>query len=306
MALIVNGGTVILGKSGLALGNTSSPTPGLTVNANGTVVINSYSQQIASGNGGIPNPVKLYGGAYDLNGFDQTVDSLLMTNGATLRNSADYATLTVGPVGGRTLTIGGTNCTFDVPGAELDIAAVVAGNGSLLKTGTGLLNLMNNTTYTGNTIISVGTLQINYPSLATDSTISIATNAMLNLNFANGETNTVASLVIDGVTYPGGVYSASTDPTYIVGTGSLLVVPLAPPINPLPGTIQVNVSGSTLALSWPTNLGWILQSQTNPPHVGLINNSSAWFDVPGSELVTSTNMPINHANGSVFYQMIHP
>ncbi|MGN6552239.1 MAG: hypothetical protein ACTHLW_00685 [Verrucomicrobiota bacterium] len=83
------------------------------------------------------------------------------------------------------------------------------------------------------------------------------------------------------------------------------VVPLAT-INPLPGTIQVSVSGGTLALSWPTNAGWILQAQTNALSVGLVSNSNAWFNVPGSELVTSTNMPIVQTNGAVFYRMVHP
>jgi len=79
-----------------------------------------------------------------------------------------------------------------------------------------------------------------------------------------------------------------------------------PTINPLPGMIQVKVSGSTLALSWPTNLGWLLQSQTNALNVGLLTNSSAWFNVLGSDQVTSTNLTINPANGAVFYRMVHP
>jgi hypothetical protein len=81
--------------------------------------------------------------------------------------------------------------------------------------------------------------------------------------------------------------------------GSLLV-------NPLPGTLQVSVSGATLGLSWPTNRGWILQSQTNALNVGLVAQSNAWFSLPGSALVTMTNLPIDKAKPTVFYRLIYP
>jgi hypothetical protein len=84
-----------------------------------------------------------------------------------------------------------------------------------------------------------------------------------------------------------------------------LVGPLVT-INPLPGPIQFSVSGGTLALSWPTNLGWILQSQTNALNVGLLVNSNAWFDVAGSSSTTSTNITVNMANPAVFYRLRHP
>jgi hypothetical protein len=54
-----------------------------------------------------------------------------------------------------------------------------------------------------------------------------------------------------------------------------------------------------LSLSWPTNLGWILQSETN-----LLNN--AWSDVGGSDSLTSTNIPINPANPTMFFRLRHP
>ncbi len=304
-SMIVNAGTVNFGKSsGWVIKSTSGANPGLTINSNAQVVITAGNQQILNG-GSFAAPVKLNGGVLDLNGHNQIVDSLLITNSGTLRMSANYATLTVGAVGGKTLTIGGTNCTFDVPGPELDIAAAVAGNGSLLKTGTGLLNLYSNFTYTGSTIVSDGTLQINHPSLATNSLVSIATNgsAVLNLNFASGETNIVGSLVIGGTTYPPGVYNANTDPTYIIGSGSLLVLSVAPAINPLPGTIQVHMSVNTLGLSWPTNSGWILQSQTNSLNSGLGGN---WVDVSGSSSTTNANISVVPANPAVFYRLRHP
>ena len=300
-AMVVNGGTVNFGKTSGYVITESSGMVGLTINTNGLVVETGNSGQIKHNVGGFAIPVILNSGILDLNGKLETVDSLLITNGGTLRNSAGFPTFRVGSVGSYKLTIGGTNCTFDVTGPELDIAAIVAGNGSLLKTGTGLLLVYSNTTYTGSTIVSAGTLELTYPSLATNSLVSVASSAMLTLDFST--TNTVGSLVINGTSYPAGVYNASTDPTYIGGTGSLLVVSSAPPINPLPGTIQVGVSGSTLALSWPTNSGWILQTQTNSLNVGLGTN---WVDVPGSSSTTSTNITIDPLNPTMFFRLRSP
>jgi hypothetical protein len=84
--------------------------------------------------------------------------------------------------------------------------------------------------------------------------------------------------------------------------GSISVA-TASSINPYPGPIQFTVSGSTLTLSWPTNLGWMLEEQTNSPATGLGTN---WVVVPGSAAVTSTNITINPANGNVFFRLLKP
>ena len=59
-----------------------------------------------------------------------------------------------------------------------------------------------------------------------------------------------------------------------------------------------------LTLSWPADhRGWHLQVQTNAPGAGLGTN---WITLPGSDLITGTNITINLANGSVFYRMVYP
>jgi len=244
-----------------------------------------------------------------LNGQSQTLDMLAMTNGV-LRNGASGTTSTltiVGTAGAHptnAVTLNGVNCQFDVPAADaaLSLSNIVNGSGSLVKTGLGTVSLLQSNYYTGNTTISNGTLVLAFPGLSASSTVNVATNAalgtnaVLTLNFANSETNTVAALVLGGVSKPNGIYNATTDPLYIAGTGSLQVTPF---INPLPGPIQFSTSGSTLSLSWPTNLGWILRSETN-----LLSN--AWFDVAGSSSVTSTNITINPANPTVFFRLRLP
>ena len=65
-------------------------------------------------------------------------------------------------------------------------------------------------------------------------------------------------------------------------------------------TISYSVSGPNLQLQWPANLGWILQSQTNPLLVGLGTN---WVDVPGSELTNQWSTPLQQANTTVFFRL---
>jgi hypothetical protein len=104
------------------------------------------------------------------------------------------------------------------------------------------------------------------------------------------------------VSLPSGVTATLVD--NVANSSVDLNVTAAPPaINPNPGTILSSVSGTTLTLSWPTNSGWILQSQTNALNVGLANN---WGDIPGTAAVTSTNLAIDPANPTVHYRLRLP
>ena len=69
-------------------------------------------------------------------------------------------------------------------------------------------------------------------------------------------------------------------------------------------TLTNSVSGSTLTLSWPADhLGYSLQAQTNSLNSGLGTN---WVTLPGSASVTTTNLPINNVNPTVFYRLVYP
>ncbi len=57
-----------------------------------------------------------------------------------------------------------------------------------------------------------------------------------------------------------------------------------------------------MTVSWPDSyIGWTLQGQTNDPGVGLSTN---WHDVPDSAATNLFVMPIDPANGSVYYRMV--
>jgi hypothetical protein len=78
----------------------------------------------------------------------------------------------------------------------------------------------------------------------------------------------------------------------------------APAVALNPTNITASLSGSALTLSWlADHLGWRLQVQTNALSGGLSTN---WVTVSGSDLVTSTNLPVNPGNGAVFYRMVYP
>ncbi|WP_156943076.1 autotransporter-associated beta strand repeat-containing protein [Pseudogulbenkiania sp. MAI-1] len=144
------------------------------------------------------------GATLDLNGYDQTVGSLAGDGHVTL--------------GSANLTTGGDNSTTFSGG--------ITGTGSLTKTGSGTLTLSGDNDYSGATTVSGGTLKAGKAgSLASDSAITVATGATLDLN---GFDQTIGSLAGAGhVTLgsakltTGGDNGSTTFSGDIAGTGSL-------------------------------------------------------------------------------------
>jgi hypothetical protein len=83
--------------------------------------------------------------------------------------------------------------------------------------------------------------------------------------------------------------------------GSITALTVPVPVNTNPPVVRVSVSGSTLSLAWPTNLGWTLQTNS----VGL-SSPSSWFPVSGSASLTNLNITINPAKTNVFFRMVYP
>ncbi|MBW8864995.1 MAG: autotransporter-associated beta strand repeat-containing protein, partial [Verrucomicrobia bacterium] len=306
-----DGGNPAIGTG--AAGDIAGSGHGLVVNSNAVAKLTgSLGNQISHGAGGNSYiEVILNTGVLDLNAQSQGVDMISMTNGV-LRNSASgsYSIVTVAGTGGthptNAITLTGTNCQFDITTADstLELNALVNGGGTLVKTGLGFLTLDQSNSYTGNITISGGTLNLNFPDIATTAVVTIASNSVLNINFPNADTNTVAGLVLNGTNAAAGLHNNSTDPTFITGNGNVLVVP-PPTINPLPGPIQFLVSGggSVLNLAWPTNAGWLLLVQTNQLGKGLSTN---WVTVPGSDSITNLSVPMSPGNGATFYRLLRP
>lgn len=224
------------------------------------------------------------GASFDLNGFNQALTGL--TDGAAnaklvTNNSATLGTLTLNLAAADTFS------------------GTLAGKLALVVNGTGSLLLSATNNYTGNTTVNGGILELAVASIATNSTVTVASGATLQLDFA--ETNRIVALVLNGVSQPGGVYNTGSNPTFITGAGSLLVVPS---VNTTPTNITASVSGNSLTLAWPADhTGWKLQAQTNSLNSGLGTN---WVTISGTENSNSFNVTLNLTSASVFYRMVYP
>ena len=115
--------------------------------------------------------------------------------------------------------------TVTVDANSLTVGGVISGvNFNLTKAGAGTLVLDGNNTYTGDTIVSAGTLTLNNPYLADISNVNIS-GGTLNLNYSG--TDTIASLTLPGglqatgKTYGAIGSGADIQTSYITGAGLL-------------------------------------------------------------------------------------
>jgi len=169
------------------------------------------------------------------------------------------------------------------------------------------LTLSGTNSYTGNTTVNGGNLILQNSSLYTNSTVIITNGAGLRLAFTG--TNTVAGLVLNGVSQPAGVYGSSTTGGFLAGsTGSLMVAAAA---NAQPLLAFSNIGGGSLQLSWTNyydsvadmQYDYILQWQTNnSTSQGLGTN---WLDYPNGD-ISPVNVMMNTTAGSVFFRLRLP
>ena len=93
---------------------------------------------------------------------------------------------------------------------------------SVTKSGTGTWTFSGTNTYTGTTTVTQGTLSLANPrSLSDKSEIHISSGATLELNF-EGEMR-VGKLYLDGKLQPAGKHDAKNAPTFIRGSGKLMI-----------------------------------------------------------------------------------
>jgi hypothetical protein len=84
----------------------------------------------------------------------------------------------------------------------------------------------------------------------------------------------------------------------------LSVVQYAWPISSEQARIGFAATNGQYRVNWPADhLGWVLQAQTNSPANGLRSN---WSAVQGSGSTNQVMIPINRANGSVFFRLARP
>jgi hypothetical protein len=72
-------------------------------------------------------------------------------------------------------------------------------------------------------------------------------------------------------------------------------------VSTTPTNLTFQVTGNTLEISWPSDhIGWRLEAQTNALNIGLNNN---WAEVPNTTTTNKVFLPINPANGTVFFRL---
>ena len=169
---------------------------------------------------------------FDLNGFSQALAGL--SDGGTFTEL-----VTNSAVSPSTLFLNLTG--------ESTFSNIIGGNVSVVENGSGnLLQLFGANTYTGNTTVNSGTLELAYPALYNRSTVTVASGATLQMDF--NVTNTIGNLVLNRVSQPAGVYSSATSPSYLAGPGSLLVVHTVLP-NVAPHITGFSLSGGNLSVT---------------------------------------------------------
>jgi autotransporter-associated beta strand protein len=277
---------------------------------NATTVGGSGVVDLHQGSGSaVVNTFNLNGGTLTVSGVTAVNSAGTKTfnfNGGTLKATvANSSLVNIGTAnafanvrnGGAIIDDGGFSVGIPQVLQHSAIAGDNATDGGLTKLGAGTLTLSGANTYNGSTTVKAGTLELVLATLAANSTVSISNGAVLQLDFAT--TNRVGALVLNGVARAPGIYNSTTTPAYLTGPGSLMV---PSPVASNPTNITYHVSGSTLTLSWPADhLGWLAQSNA----VG-IAASNSWYNIPGSDSVTTLNVNIDTAQHNVFYRLLKP
>ena len=193
-----------------------------TINVSGTGVLSVNILRISQGTG----IVNLNGGTLQLNRFNSAGGTGTVNfNGSTVQAKSSTTTFTpLGylysvQAGGAIVDTAGNNITIAAPLAHDSVLGAIP-DGGLTKQGAGTLTLTGTNTYTGPTTVNGGTLSLAQPALSAVSAVTLATNTILNLNFA--ESNTVLTLVLGGLQMPAGTYNVTNTPAYFTGTGSLV------------------------------------------------------------------------------------
>jgi hypothetical protein len=173
---------------------------------------------------------------------------------------------------------------------------------NLVITPAGTLNpafATNNLGYSATNAYSDNPVTVTAYAADPGSTLELSFNGGAFGPLTSGVASSPQTLVLPNNTVAVRVTSAdnATNQTYTVN------VTLQPSLAPAP--LTTSVSGNTLSLTWPADhLGWHLEAQTNTLGAGL--TTSGWVAIPGTDLVTQTNMTIIKTNPAAFFRITYP
>lgn len=234
------GGTESTNNS-LSIGNGTSNIATVTVNANATQFNAAAGYDGVYTVPGTTTPVAVQTSSYTAPGTGSLTTQGIFLNGATTTLNFNNGRLVAGGSSAAALVSGSGTVNLNGPAyvstplLTSTISSLITGTGSFTKEGTGLLTLNNaSNNYSGNTIVSAGTLSLTTagtPWLSDLSDVSIAAGAILDLSFSG--TDTVANLFLAGVQQAGGVYGAmgsgaANETALLSGTGFINVTSAVP------------------------------------------------------------------------------
>lgn len=289
-AIIQNGGTFTFSpanQSYLFVGATSKSGTRAEYDMNGGVLeMSGYTLGIALGDNGVNytaalnqtggeidhvfnlnlGAIRAYGhGVYNLSGGTIQIDF-----GGITSDSRSYevnlggGTVAASSSWSSSLNMNLTNLngsvTFDTAGNTITLSGILSGNGGFTVNGYGVLELANTNTYTGDTRVNQGTLQLDSPG-GSSSPIYIVDGSYLNLNYTG--TFAVPALYTNGVAVPVGIYNASSLPGFLLGSGDLQVSGVVFSDQPQSQVIYLNenntatltsaITGGTATYQWYQN-----------------------------------------------------
>jgi fibronectin-binding autotransporter adhesin len=195
---------------------------------------------------------------------------------------ADGTTYTFGSLGTGNLTFSGTGSTsltasgsparvFNVLNTTTSFAQSFTGASPVTKTGTGTLIFAGNNTYTGNTIINAGTLQIG--NGGTTGALSTSSNITVNGTLAFNRSNDV----VQGTDFKSSVVISGTGSLVQMGTGNLTL------------NVANNYSGGTTL-----NTGTLVIGHAGAAGSGTITQANATSLLKFDTVGTITNAMLVH------------
>jgi hypothetical protein len=158
---------------------------------------------------------------------------------------------------------------------------------------------------------SLTTIDVNHSTGASDQVIGLTSITYGGTLVVNNQAGTLAAgdafVIFKAMNYSGAfnrISPSNPGAGLAWDTGSLIAEGILRVITTNRPPLTAQMAGHQLSVSWPSsNVGWLLQAQTNAPGLGLTTN---WVTVPGSDGTNSLILTANPAVGSGFFRLICP
>jgi autotransporter-associated beta strand protein len=298
------GGTINQALSKTGAGSLTITAPGIS---GGILTVNGGAMTVNSVISGAGTLVQVNTGTLTLGGANTYGGPTLVSGGSLFVNGSIPAANAVTVASGGTLAGNGTiNCPVDLqagsalrPGAGPNTIGTLTVKSPLAMAGTTTTTMeIDGTGGTGDAVVAMSTVTYGGALTVNNTTGTPAPGTKFTLFSAVDRLGAFTTVTLPPATPP----SYWTNLLAIDGS-----IQYVSPVSQTPVPVTWGISGGNLNLSWPTDhIGWRLLVQTNALNVGLVTNSTAWTAWPNSENVNSVSIPLDSANGTVFYKMVYP